>query len=110
MLDLSRFTPQSLSTDPYRWAFIDRVFSPEDSRALVETFPTDHFKTVSGYDGEKGYQYDARSLAAMGANVPTFPNDLSPQWLLLAEELLSPQYREAMSLLTGVDLQELRIE
>ena len=110
MIDLTRLTPQTLSNEPYRWAFIDRLFSPVDCAALVETFPRDHFKTVEGYDGEKGYQYEARSLIAMGANAPTHQQFLSPAWQHLAADLMSPDYREAMSRLTGVDLAAMPIE
>jgi len=110
MIDLTQLTPQALSSQPYRWAFVDRLFSPADSRALVETFPHDHFKTVAGYDGEKGFHYEARSLIAMGALVPTRPQFLRPAWQTLAADLLSPAYREAMSRLTGVALANLPLE
>jgi hypothetical protein len=110
MIDLNRLTPQALSTDPYRWAFIDRLFSPDDCTALVTTFPHDHFKTVEGYDGEKGYQYEARSLIAMGAQIPARARFLSPAWQHLSEDLLSTDYRAAMSRLTGVELAGLPIE
>jgi hypothetical protein len=110
MINLTTLSPRALSTQPYRWAFVDGLFSPADSRALVETFPRDHFKTVEGYDGEKGYQYQARSLIAMGADVPTRAEFLNPAWQRLTEDLLSPAYREAMSHLTGVELADLPIE
>ena len=110
MIDLTRLTPQTLANEPYQWAFVDRLFSPDDCSALVETFPCDHFKTVQGYDGEKGYQYEARSLIAMGANVPSNQQFLSPAWQGLALDLVSPGYREAMSQLTGVELATMPIE
>lgn len=110
MIDLTGFTPQALSAEPYHWAFIDRLFSSSDAEALVASFPVDHFKTVTGYDGEKGYQYEARSLIAMEADAPTHADFLSPAWLHLAQELSSADYRRAMSRLTGLDLQHLPIE
>jgi hypothetical protein len=110
MIDLTRLTPQTLLHEPYRWAFVDRLFSPADCEALVKTFPKDHFKTIEGYDGEKGYQYEARSLIGMGADNPTRAQFLSPAWQRLAEDLLSPAYRGALSNLTGVDLTDLPIE
>ena len=110
MIDLTRLTPQALSSEPYRWAFVDRLFLPADCAALGKTFPRDHFKTVEGYDGEKGYQYEARSLIAMGADAPTRAQFLSPAWQRLAEDLLSPAYRESMSRLTGDELVDLSIE
>lgn len=110
MIDFTRLTPQALSSEPYRWAFIDQLFSPADGEALVKTFPRDHFKTVAGYDGEKGYQYEARSLVAMGADAPMRAEFLSPAWRRLADELLSPAYREAMSRLTRLELADLPME
>ena len=110
MIDLTRLTPKALSSEPYRWAFIDRLFSPPDGEALVASFPRDHFKTVTGYDGEKGYEYEARSLIPMGADAPSRAECLSLVWRRLAEELLSSAYRAAMSRLTGLELAELPME
>lgn len=110
MIDLKRFTPQALSSEPYRWAIIDQLFSAADGSALVESFPRDHFKTVKGYDGEKGYEYEARSLIGMGASFASDGESLSPAWQQLAADLLSPAYRTAMSRLTGSDLSSLPIE
>jgi hypothetical protein len=110
MINLSRLTPETLASEPYRWAFVDQLFASPDAGALVETFPRDHFKTVTGYDGEKGYQYEARSLIAMGADTPTHPEFLSPAWKDLAEDLLSKDYRDAMTELTKVELRNLAIE
>ena len=110
MIDLTQFTPQRLSSEPYRWAFIDRLFSPVDGEALVKSFPRDHFKTVEGYDREKSYQYEARSLIAMGGDAPTRAECLSSAWRRLAEDLLSPGYRQSMSQLTGLELADLPME
>ena len=110
MIDFDRFSPELLASQPYRWAFIDQLFSPGDTLELVNTFPRDHFKTVKGYDGEKGYEYEARALVMMGANVASRPEYLSPSWRRLAEDLLSENYRRAMSRVTGMDLGELPVE
>ena len=110
MINFERFSPELLSSQPYRWAFVDQLFSATDAKDLVKTFPRDHFKTVKGYDGEKGYEYEARSLVMMGATVPSRPEYLSPSWRQLAEDLLSEDYRQAMSRLTGMDLGKLPVE
>jgi SM-20-related protein len=110
MIDFECFTPELLATEPYRWAYVGQLFSPPDAADLVITFPRDHFKTVKGYDGEKGYEYEARSLVMMGANVASRPEFLSPAWRRLADDLLSVEYRRAMSRLTGMDLSELPVE
>jgi SM-20-related protein len=110
MIDWTRFNPKALWAEPYHWGLVDRVFSPADGLALAGSFPRDHFKTVKGYDGEKGYEYEARSLIGMGAEVVSHADCLSPAWRRLAEDLLSPAYREAMSQLTGKDLLALPLE
>ena len=70
----------------------------------------DHFKTVSGYGGEKNYEYEARALVVMGSDTVSYPGELSPSWLNLAHDLLSPGYRAAMSSLTKLDLTSAPIE
>jgi SM-20-related protein len=110
MIDLTRIRNHALSRDPYDWASIDNLYAPLDAAELAATYPTDHFKTVSGYDGEKGYSYESRCLIGMGSSAASFPDALSPAWRQLADDLLSPGYREAMSRLTGRDLSKLAIE
>lgn len=110
MIELERITSHSLASEPYKWGVVDRIFSAADAAELVRTFPRDHFKTVRGYDGEKGYEYEARSLISMGANVATHAEALSPAWQRLAAVLVSPAYRSAMSRLTGLQLDVLPIE
>jgi SM-20-related protein len=110
MIDCVRIGSYALSHDPYDWAFIDHLYSPQDAAELAATYPTDHFKTVNGYDGEKGYSYEARSLIGMGSPTASFPQGLSAAWRQLADDLLGPRYREAMSKLTGRDLSPMLIE
>ncbi len=110
MLDLTRIAQRTLETEPYSWAEIDGLYSPEDAAALAAEYPRDHFKTLSGNDGEKEYLYEARSLLALGADEASFPRELSPAWRQLANDLVAPGYREAMSRLTGLDLTEAPIE
>lgn len=110
MINLSRIAQHKLETQPYQWAMIDKLFSPADSAALVTTYPHDQFKTVAGYDGEKGYEYESRALVHMGSNQTANPENLSSVWRQLAEDLVSPAYRQAMSKLTGIDLTAVAIE
>jgi len=110
MIDLARIEECVAEKDPYNWAFIDQVFLTADSRRLTRTYPRDGFKTVDGYDGEKGYRYEVRSLIGMGATATSHHGRLSAAWRRLAADLLSPAYRRAMSRLTGLDLSALPIE
>jgi Rps23 Pro-64 3,4-dihydroxylase Tpa1-like proline 4-hydroxylase len=104
MLNIDRIATHALQTEPFRWAMVDQLFAHADAAALADTFPRDHFKKVMGYDGEKGYEYAARSLVHMGATQPSFADALSDSWRRLAEDLLSAEYRAALTRLTGTDL------
>ncbi|WP_314529761.1 2OG-Fe(II) oxygenase [uncultured Pseudomonas sp.] len=110
MIDLSKLRAHRLQSAPYSWAEIDGLYAPEDARALADTYPHDHFKTVSGYGGAKDYEYEARQLIAMGSHQVVNPHALSRQWLALTHSLCSLQYREAMSALTGLDLTQVPME
>lgn len=104
MLNLHRIAQQRMKTEPYQWAFIDQLFSMEDAALLLASFPRDKFKKVAGYDGEKGYEYMSRSLIHMGAAVASHAEGLSPAWRALADDLLSTEYRSALTRITGRDL------
>jgi len=104
MIRLDRIAQEPLATVPYEWAFVNGVFSRRAGQSLVRTYPHDNFKTVRGYDHEKGYEYEARALVHMNSSSPSCPEGLSEAWRMLADDLLSPGYRAAMTRLTGRDL------
>ncbi len=110
MINLERINNHRLKTDPYRWTAITDLYAPEDAEKLAATYPCDHFKLVSAYGGEREYLYEARSLIAMGAKAVSYPKELSQAWQSLAQDLLSPEYRAAMSALTGLDLAKMPLE
>ena len=110
MLNLHRIAEQKMETKPYQWALIDRLFSIQDAALLAASFPRDKFKNVAGYDGEKGYEYMSRSLIHMGATVPSHAESLSPAWRELAGDLLSTEYRSALTRITGRDLNSALME
>jgi SM-20-related protein len=72
--------------------------------------PCDQFKLVTGYDGEKGFKFQARAPIVMCANATAYADELSEAWHALGADLLSPDYRAAMSALTGCDLTEAPME
>jgi hypothetical protein len=110
MLNCLQLEKTDLNKDPFEWAFVDRLFAPPDAAAVAGSYPFDHFKLVRGNDGEKGYEYEVRSLISMGAQSPTDAEHLSPAWRQLAADLLSTEYRRAMSRLTNLNLEDLVIE
>ncbi len=80
MIDLTQIARQILQTQPYAWAAVNSLFSPRDAAALADSYPCDHFKTLADYGGEKDYEYEARSLIAMGADTASHPEELSQAW------------------------------
>jgi hypothetical protein len=104
LMNLACIRHHRLETDPYRWAAINNLFNADDAARLAATYPCDHFKLVAAYGSERQWEYEARALIGMGANVISFPDDLSDAWRALAGDLLSPEYRAAMTDLTGCDL------
>jgi Rps23 Pro-64 3,4-dihydroxylase Tpa1-like proline 4-hydroxylase len=110
MIDLTQIARRTLESDPYAWGQIDGLYREKDAVELAATYPRDHFKTVSGHDGEKKYLYESRALLKLGEEKVSYPEELSSVWRQLAEDLLSPEYRTTMSLLTGYDLTAAPIE
>ncbi|MBI5157020.1 MAG: 2OG-Fe(II) oxygenase [Acidimicrobiia bacterium] len=106
MINLASIEHAVLHSHPFEWAHVTGLFSPHDADALASSYPRDNFKTIAGYDGEKGYEYEARSLIHMGAETPSHGEGLSPAWLQLAHDLMSAEYRSAMSRLAGRDLSD----
>jgi hypothetical protein len=110
VIDLKRVVGARIEMEPYRWAAIGDLFSPDDAAALAATFPHDHFKHLAGDDGDKEYEYEIRCLVRMGEQSISRAGRLSSAWRSLAHDLLSPAYRSAMSSLTGLDLSAAPLE
>lgn len=110
MIQLDRISHGTLNSEPFQWAEIGGLYEPDDAAALAQTYPHDHFKLVSGYGGEKDYEYEARALISMGGSDIAYREFLSPAWRQLADDLLSPAYRAALSSLTGRDLTTAPVE
>lgn len=110
MIDFSRISRHRLRTDPFRWAFIDEIFSPADAAALANTFPRDHFKRHSYYGGDKDSEYEARALVGMGGHSVSSVEALSNHWRRLGDDFISTDYRVALSSLTGIDLETAPLE
>ena len=110
MIDMQRIRQHALETDPVQWAAINDLYQPNEAERLAATYPCDHFKLVAAHGGEKDYEYEARALIGMNANVIAREDDLSDAWRALAHDLLSPEYRTAMTTLTGCDLAAVPME
>lgn len=109
MLQLTAFSRASLDTEPFTYAVVDGLFEAADGVRLAATYPTDHYRIVSGGE-EKGYRYDARPLLPFGGADVRFPGQLSPEWRALANDLASPAYRQALAEFTQLDLSDAPLE
>jgi SM-20-related protein len=110
LINLERIRQHRLESDPYGWAVIRNLYDADNAARLAETYPCDHFKLVAARGGEKDYEYEARALIGMGADVITNSEELSDAWRALAIDLLSREYRAAMTALTGCELMEAPME
>ena len=110
MINWTSISQHALEIEPYRWAVISGLYASAEAAALAATFPRDHFKRLSDYGGEKDFEYESRELVAMGAGAISRPERLSRTWRTLAGNLLSPEYRAAVSALIGVDLSSAPLE
>ena len=103
MIDFAKIEGASKAHEPYEWAFVPGLYNAHDAHELAASYPHDHYKTLKSTSGNRSYFYDARSFIGQGADVASYPNELSPAWKQLAEDLMSPTYRQAMSRLVGRD-------
>ncbi len=111
LLDLARLRSATLNRYPFEWAYIEESFkSPQGGVELLETFPRKDFWHIRGGDGEKFSDYAARPLVTLGATHPAALAPLAPAWRKLVADLLSREYREALSELTGRDLADALME
>lgn len=110
ILNIPHLRKQQLAREPYHWAMIDELFAQSDARRLAASYPSDHYKTMIGGDSEKEWSYEVRSFIGMSASVATFSDSLSSAWRALAQDLLSTEYREAISHVTGLDLMQAPME
>lgn len=109
VLQLDVFSRATMGHTPYAHAVVSGLFRPDHARALAETFPTDHYRIVSG-GAEKRYRYDARPLVAFGRDEISFAESLSPEWRSLGRDLASSEYRETLGKVIGVDLRGALLE
>ena len=110
MINIDKINNAKIESNPYEWGFIDNLFSAVDKKRLSVEYPTDHFKSVNGYDGEKSYVYECRNLIGMGSNTASYEQNLGASWLGLCRDLLSPDYKNALSDLCKRDLSSVPME
>ncbi|MDQ2935460.1 MAG: 2OG-Fe(II) oxygenase [Chloroflexota bacterium] len=110
MIDFDALAGTPLQQIPYEWALVEDAFDRERAPALIDTFPTRDFWQIAGHDGEKSYTYDARPLVICGADRPVNLSPFADPWQEVVDDLLSPNYREALSTAIGRPLDDALME
>jgi SM-20-related protein len=97
MIDFGAIAATPIEREPFQWALVDRALDPARAAGLIDTFPLDDFWRLSHDDGEKSYTYAARPLVILGHDRPANLSPLPDPWQELMGDLLSPEYRAALS-------------
>jgi hypothetical protein len=119
VIDFEALSGAEMHNIPYPWACYERAFT--DPEALVCQFPTDGYAPHSQQKlletlGKKGssawYQHNVRTraLLELGQTEPHDKHELADVWLAVAQDLLSKEYRERLTKLTGHDVRELPMQ
>lgn len=109
MLDLEALSSAEMQTTPFRWAQIRGMLSAPDSEALSAAWPGEDFWAVEG-KAQQSYSYAIRPLTVLGRGPATGLSPLPQEWAEVLEDLLSPQYKESLSRLAGIDLRDAELE
>jgi hypothetical protein len=118
-IDLDALGAAEMRTEPYPWAYY--TGATRDPDGLIESFPTEGFshhsqRRVLETLGKRGtdawYQHNVatRALLELGADRPHDAANLDDRWLAVADDLLSAEYRDCLSDLTGHDVRRLRMQ
>jgi hypothetical protein len=119
VLDLDSLSSAEMHNDPYPFALYDAAF--QGGMDLDAAFPADFFSWHSqrvlldalgkqGSDAWFQHNVATRPLLELGETEPFEPDGLSAPWLALARDLSSPEYRYAISELSGHDVRELPMQ
>jgi hypothetical protein len=113
ILNIEAIHNASMVDDPYPYAPYVNTFSEVDS--LLNAFPDNGFEyhaqrrlleNLGRKDSPEWYQHNVctRALLTLGETTPHEPAGLADVWLALAEDIVSAEYREALTELTGFDV------
>lgn len=124
MLNLNSIHNATLYKAPYRWAFIQKFLTKEDSLTIARTYPKYQFQETN-WEGNNGFFWrkpiimtpkelaqiqelnkeDLHQEIAQG-KISCEAQNLSNSWRKFIEELQSSAFRQAMSEMLGVNLRK----
>jgi len=121
MINLQSLENGKLKYDPYENAFVDEFIPYDIMEELRVTFPKDNFRyftrqkelddfyTSKGFE-DKHYVMCGRPLVRAGEQDIYLPENIPPIWREFGKDLLTDEYKVAMSKLTGLDLRNCAVQ
>lgn len=111
MLDLTSLAAAKIHDTPWRWGYLDRIWSATgDAAGLAADFPAAGFTWFCRTEGPKRFRYWGRFLIQPGATTVHDPHELGAGWPDFASELLSAEYRAALGSAIEEDLSDAVME
>jgi hypothetical protein len=119
IINMEKLGAAEFQTDPFPWAYYEGAF--RNPQALIDAFPAAGFEyhaerrilEAIGKKGTDAWFHNnvmTRALLELGETRPHEPEHLSEEWLAVADDLMSAEYRERLSDLTGHDVRKLRMQ
>ncbi|MEU3648045.1 2OG-Fe(II) oxygenase [Lentzea sp. NPDC034063] len=113
LIDWTAVRDGVLAEEPFGWCLIRDTFDPVTAAAIEEQFPSEGFVVTerpSGTPGAKGYRTHNLPLVTAGRLDERAASLLTPLWRALLDDLRSPEYRAAVTALTGRDVTGCELE
>ncbi|MEU7723851.1 2OG-Fe(II) oxygenase [Streptomyces sp. NPDC040724] len=119
LLNIGAIHDAAMRTDPYPFASYEGTFKDVDR--LLAAFPEDGFEchaqrrlleSLGRRESDEWYRHNVRTrpLLNLGESSPHEPGELNDVWLEVAEDLTSPEYRQALTELTGFDVRSIPMQ
>jgi|SRR5581483_8087982 len=94
---------------PFDWINLTDLFNEKDAKDLAETYPKDHYRTITSNSNARQYNYDVRALVSFEGKLQN-ENCLSDSWYRFAKFINSQGYRKLINEITRIDVSELPVE
>ncbi len=110
VLNTDAFRKSFFYSDPYHfWVMDETCSSPDIAKELCQSFPDSGYQLLERTQGKKKHRLQTRPLIKDNL-VSSSAQFLDSIWLMLANQLLSGAYRQALEELCGTDLSETSLE
>ncbi|MEM9546932.1 MAG: 2OG-Fe(II) oxygenase family protein [Bacteroidota bacterium] len=100
----------SFRTYPYKLGTIEHVVHKSYQKQLLARFPESNFTRVVKSTQDKSYEMNIRPILKPGSNAIVSASQLDSLWIQLIEELKSAEYRNLISTITGISLDDCEVE